>query len=94
MIRTSVICLAALLAVSGCASPVIYDLESDKVMVQATDDSAATMHTADAGCTIHDRKAVGPLSHRCLDNSCFKKIYLFACKEGAQNLTQQALSAR
>ena len=94
MTRTFIACLIFALSVGGCASPVIYDLEADKVMVQATDDDAATMHTADAGCTIHGRKAVGPLSQRCLDGYCINKIYLFACKEGAQNRTQQALSAR
>jgi hypothetical protein len=80
MIRTSLICFTLAFAVSGCASPVIYDLESDKVMVQATGDDAATRHTADEGCTIHGRKAVGPLSQRCLDGYCINKVYLFACK--------------
>lgn len=88
---TAALALAATLA--ACAHPVVYDLEEDKVWIQASSEDAATMHTADEACGIHGKKAVGPLSHRCLNGNnfgfCHLKAYLFACK-AAPSRTQQA----
>ena len=87
---------AALTALAACASPVVYDLEDDKVWIQASSEDAATMHTADEACGIHGKKAVGPLSQRCLNGNsfgfCHLKAYLFACK-AAPNRTQHALQS-
>lgn len=85
------------LALSGCAvsqqPAVIYDLESDKVQVQAhvnrfrpeaNTPMEEVFREAEKACAIHERKPVGPLSSRkvCLDEYCsrFNQIHLFACK--------------
>jgi hypothetical protein len=86
MLRKFLVSVPLALLAGACASPFIYDLESDKVMVQSQSDDAATMHTADEGCGIHGRTAVGPLSHRCLDGYCINKVYLFACRDSGKNV--------
>lgn len=66
----------------GCATKaVISDLETDKVIVQATGSDMSVI-TAEArrGCAIHGRVPV-QISYRCLDAYCIKTEYLFACKE-------------
>lgn len=85
------------LMLSGCAvsqqPAVIYDLESDKVQVQAyvnpfrpeaNTPMEEVIREAEKACTIHERKPVGPLSSRkvCIDQYChrFNLIHLFACK--------------
>ena len=68
--RVLFLCLSVTFLVSACASPFIYDVQSDKVVVQSQGDDAATMQVADQGCGIYGRKAVGPLSYRCLDGYC------------------------
>ena len=66
---------------SACASaPVIVDLEKDKALIEQR---LGTMDTvlakARKACALHRRTPKGPLSERCLDESCFTKQYLFAC---------------
>jgi hypothetical protein len=74
--------------------PVHLRCADDKVVVQSQSDNAATMQTADQGCGIYGRKAVGPLSYRCLDGYCINKAYLFACKEAPQYGTRQTLTVQ
>jgi len=82
---TSMVSLAAALGaaifLSGCVTKaVISDLESDKVIVQATgNDMAIIMAEARRGCSMHGR-VPQEVSYRCLDNYCVQKEYLFACK--------------
>ena len=77
---------------SACASPFIYDVQTDKVVVQSQGDNEATMQTDNEGCGIYGRKAIGPLSYRCLDGYCINKAYLFACKEAQEYGAKQTLS--
>ena len=77
--------LTAALLVVGCIAPepIIADLEDDKVQIQYNgDDQSAVMATANEGCAIHGRKAVGPLSTRTVGTGYYTSdyYYLFACK--------------
>jgi hypothetical protein len=70
---------------TGCVAPepIIADLEDDKVQVLYNGtDNAALMATANEGCAIHGRKAVGPLSERTVSTGYYtsERYYLFACK--------------
>lgn len=71
--------------IAACTThPVIADLEEDKVIIQARgNDISAVQAEARKGCQIHGREPVS-ISYSCLDEYCFKKQYLFACKTPAQ----------
>jgi hypothetical protein len=73
-----------LLAIGCAAQPVIYDLENDKVQVQANGytDLEQITQTAMQGCAIHSRTAQGPLSTRPLGNYG-PYLHLYACKNPA-----------
>ena len=85
MRRTTIAALAALgttLMLTGCQTrAVISDLEDDKVIVQAVGGDMAVIDAeARRGCSIHGRRPV-QISYTCMDDYCFKKQYLYACKE-------------
>lgn len=96
-LKDGVITIVMALVLPGCAVPqrpaVIYDLESDKVQVQAyvnrfrpeaNTPMEEVFREAAEACAIHERKPVGPLGSRkvCLDQYCyrFNQIHLFAYK--------------
>ena len=73
--------LISLLLLPACTSrAVIADLESDKAIVQL---SGNDLGVADAeaawGCDIHGKGAYR-ISTNCIDNYCFTKNILYACK--------------
>jgi len=72
----------AALALAGCApQAAISNLTTDQVVVVSAgdDNGAASMQTAAQGCAVHKRVAV-PISRLCMDQWCFQKQVLFACK--------------
>ena len=73
--------LGSLLLV-GCATPpVISDISDSSVKVQAGLGTPVDAVDSEAarGCGIYDKKPER-LSFRCLDEYCFRKEYLFACR--------------
>jgi hypothetical protein len=82
-LRTGLMAVLAAALASGCASaPIIADLETDKAVIQQTLGNMETVQQEAAqACAIHHRKALGPLSQKCMDEYCFTKQYLFACTD-------------
>lgn len=66
---------------AGCATQaVVADLTTDRVIVQAIGtDMEVIGAQARQGCAIHGRTPV-PISHRCLNQYCTQRAYLFACR--------------
>jgi hypothetical protein len=73
-----------LVGLAACAAPpptpVISDLEDDKVLVQyAGTDQSLIDNEAARGCAIHSRTSYGPISNRLLTDSGPRE-FLYACK--------------
>ncbi len=67
--------------VAGCGTTAYIDnLESDEVIVNG---SGPDMSIIDAkarmGCAMRDRTASAMISYTCLNQSCSRKRYLYAC---------------
>lgn len=78
--RKILLAIAAGLFLGSCGTTaVISDLQTDKVVVQATGSDMAVIESeARKGCAIHRRHPV-PISKRCLDHFCNQTAYLYAC---------------
>jgi hypothetical protein len=79
--------LAAVLALTGCATaPVITDISSEKVSVQGGT-AATAQNKAEQACNLYGGakvKEAVPLSYRCMDAYCMQRVTLFACREQPQ----------
>lgn len=73
---------AVALLMSGCAAPVLSDVSSDRVKVQASSErpDAASRAEAERGCSLYGRPALY-LSSRCIVPGAFCQAYehLYAC---------------
>ncbi len=82
MSKIAMVVLVSLFAM-GCApvEPVISDINDSSLKVQSglgTTD-AMVMSKAREGCSLYNKTPVA-ISHQCLDQYCFRKSVLFACK--------------
>ena len=80
LLPASFVVAGAVLWLGGCATKaVISDLQTDKVVVQASGSDMSVIEAeARKGCAIYKRHPI-PISKRCLDNLCMQTAYLFAC---------------
>lgn len=69
----------ALLLGSCSGQPIVADISQDKVILQGNGASPELLQAkATETCAMYKRQAT-LMSHRCGDQYCIQKIYLFAC---------------
>jgi len=83
------IALLAIALLAGCASgprkpqpSILADAGEGAVKVQEPwlGSAELTKAVAAEACSVYNRDAIGPISHRCLDQYCMTKVVLFQCK--------------
>jgi hypothetical protein len=77
--------LALAFLITSCGTTaVISDLESEKVIVQATGGDMSIINAeARRGCAMHNKTASAMISWTCVDGYCVTKRYLYACHSSA-----------